>query len=212
MKPYMDREAAIDDFLEKYVFGRWEEDIPLIGQAYEKNQAEIEAGLLNAVDGVCRKAALLQEQQLKGDIQYLYFTLLRTSLLERKVCYRIDVYDHRWYLDRVECAARWEADFIFDPLFRRMDGLEAARLGYARKISAMDLDRILQIVAVYYHSFAVEFIRTLVPDLLQSEGFGVMRKRPDFLVLAGEYLDQSEVLFGPLEPDHDSDRSEAGGM
>ncbi|MMZ71061.1 hypothetical protein D1872_342910 [compost metagenome] len=52
----------------------------------------------------------------------------------------------------------------------------------------------------------------MVPDLLQSDGFGVMRKRPDFLVLAGEYQDQSEVLFGPLEPDHDLDRSEAGGM
>lgn len=86
MRPYMDREAAIDDFLEKYVFGRWEEDIPLIGQAYEKNQAEIEAGLLNAVDGVCRKAVLLQEQQLKGDIQYLYFTFLMLPRLNLLPC------------------------------------------------------------------------------------------------------------------------------
>ncbi|WP_334073514.1 MULTISPECIES: hypothetical protein [Paenibacillus] len=212
MKPYMDREAAIDDFLEKHVIGRWEEDIPLISQVYEQKRTDIEAGLLKVADEVCRKAALLQGQQLKGDIQYLYFTFLRTSLLERKACYRIDVYDHRWYLDRVECSARWEADFIFDPLFRRMTELESVRREYARKISVMDVDRILQIVAVYYHSFAVEFIRTMVADLLQSDGFGVMRKRPDFLVLAGEYQDQSEVLFGPLEPDHDSDRSEAGGM
>ncbi|WP_201452158.1 MULTISPECIES: hypothetical protein [Paenibacillus] len=195
MSSVMDRDAALGDFLEKYVLERWQEDLAAIGEHYEKNQAEIEAGFLKAVDTACMQAVHLQEQQLKGDIQYIYLSLLRTSIMEHQAVYRIDVLDERWFLDPSECVVQWQADFIFNPLFQRIAALDNVKSNYARKISAMDVERILQIEAYRYHLFAIEFMRGLVPSILEGEGFLRMGQKPTLCILAGEFRDQSEILF-----------------
>lgn len=206
----MDRDAALGDLLERYVFDRWQEDLLAIGDRYDKNQIKIETGFVQAIDNICRQAAQLQAQQLKGDIQYIYVSLLRTSVMEHRAHYRIDIYDERWFLDPVECSGLWEADFIFDPLFQRITELNTVKTQYARKISSMDIERILQIEAARYHLFAIEFMRNLIPSILEGEGYILMGKKPNICLLVGEYRDQCEILHG--NPEGESSGTEAGAI
>ncbi|WP_098748613.1 hypothetical protein [Paenibacillus sp. EZ-K15] len=199
MSTVMSREEALGHLLENHVFDRWQGDLDIISESYIQNQDATIAEFVSSVDSACKKAAELQDAGMKGDIQYIYLSLLRTSLMEYKVSYRIDIHDERWFLDPVECSSHWKAEFIFNPLFQRMRELEAVKSSYARKISTMDIERILQIEAIRYHLLAIEFMRNMVPSILECEGYNLLVKKPNICILAGEYRDRSELLYGQPE-------------
>ncbi|OXM85454.1 hypothetical protein CF651_15285 [Paenibacillus rigui] len=200
----MSRQAALDDFLERHVFDKWLEDLEPIGKALSEQGESIETGLCDTFDTVWIRTAELQKQGTKGDIHYVYISLLRTGIMENIPCYRIDVHDHNWYLDTVDCSALWRADFIFEPLFRRMAGLETAKTAYARKVTPMDLARIQQIEAVKYHLLTVEFMKSMLPLLLNSSAYRQVAKSPNIRWMMGEFRDQSELLV-------DGERAANGG-
>ncbi|WP_068777097.1 hypothetical protein [Paenibacillus sp. FJAT-26967] len=198
---FPDKVSALEDFLEKHVFHRWQDDLMTIDHTYKEQQADIEAGFVSVFDTVCRQAAGFQDQGGKGGIRYLYFSFMRTSLLDNRPCYRIEAYDENWFMDTADCMAEWQPDFIFDPLLLRMAALEETRKPYARRITSADLDRIKQIEAVKYHLLTAEFIRNMLPRLLACGGYERMSKSPKIAFLAGEYRDQCELLHGSLDED-----------
>jgi len=198
MSKLMDKQTALQDFVEKYVLHQWEHELLAIDQRYNQNKANIENGLTAAFAKACEKALKLQDQGPKGDIQYIYLSLLRTSIMNNTAMYRIEAYDQNWYLDQEECYALWEADFIFKSLFQNMNELETKKADYARKITSMDIERIKQNEAIKYHILAVEFIREMLPRLIETDGYKQMGKTLDISIMAGEYMDQSEILDGKL--------------
>lgn len=190
------QESVLEDFLQTHVFAKWQHDLILINDTYNAHRDSIDSGFQLAFDTLCSQAAALQEQGKKGPIQYLYISLLRTSLMEDAAIYLMEAYDTNWLLDPVNCSVKWRADFIFDPLFHRMEVLETKKIEYARKITSMDIDRIKQIEAVKYHLLSIEYMRNRVPALLASSAYQQLDKSPEFALMAGEYRDQSETLYG----------------
>ncbi|WP_025716316.1 hypothetical protein [Paenibacillus sp. 1-18] len=204
----MDRDAALQDFLGKYVLEAWTGDIPLIEDYYQKHGEEIQEELLRAVETVCLKAASQQQEGNKGDIRYMYISLMRTSIMAGKVQYRIDAYDQNWFLDSVECSAMWSADFVFQPLLNRMTEWETVKGAYARKITTMDLEQIQQIEAVKYHVLTIAFLKSMVSTLIDSKVMHAMKKAAGFTLYAGEYRDESDPL---CQLEHQGDPNSAEG-
>ncbi|OPH46696.1 hypothetical protein BC351_14520 [Paenibacillus ferrarius] len=196
----MNKQEALDDFLESFVFDQWLKDLLPIDQALEAQRSSIEQSFSDAFESVWTQVSELQEQGLKGDIRYVYISLMRTSIMENRPDYRIDAYDHNWFMDAAACVGGWRADFIFDPLFRRMEELEKQKSAYARKVTSMDIARIKQIEAVKYHLLAIEFMKTRISALLTSNGYLRMGKTPDIHWMVGEFRDQSELLVSGNTP------------
>ncbi|NEW09791.1 hypothetical protein GK047_28125 [Paenibacillus sp. SYP-B3998] len=192
----MDKQAALQDFFDSYVSGRWQNDILLIDETYKQQKEQIDSSFILAFDNACRLASELQEQGLKGHTQYIYISLLRTSFMENTACYRIDVYDNNWFLDQEECFSLWEADFIFHPLFDRRAALETQKTDYARKVTSMDIEQMLLEEAELYHMLALAFMRSRVGELIQSHAYQEMSKHPNLCIFSGEYKDRSEILYG----------------
>ena len=208
----MDRETVLEAFLQEHVLERWVDDVPRIEENYFASQTEIETSLLEAVTAVCDQAAALQQEGRKGRIRYLYISWLRTRLMGGEGVYRIDAYDGHWLLDRVECSTLWSADFVFEPLLRRMERWEQTIKGYARRMTIMDLEQIGQIEAVKYHHLAVSFLHSMVPLFIHSEALQKLDKEPGFTIFAGEYRDESEPLCRwILEDELDQEEAEARG-
>ncbi|MFD7523409.1 hypothetical protein [Paenibacillus chitinolyticus] len=199
MSRRMDKEAALEDFLEKHIFGKWQEDLMTVDAVYQEHRQRIEEEFLAAFEAVCGQAAALQAKGCKGAIRYIYFSLMRTSVMENSPCYRIEAYDENWLIDTADCRSEWRADFTFAPLFRRMEELEETKKSYARRVTSADLDRIKQIEAVKYHLLTVEFMRNMVPQLLACKNYQQMDKFPEIALLAGEYRDECQLLHGSLE-------------
>ncbi|CAH8247771.1 hypothetical protein WJ0W_005028 [Paenibacillus melissococcoides] len=191
----MSKEEALQDLLERYVFDRWQFDLPEIDERYRQEKEQIERRFLAAFEAVCKQAAKLQAEGRKGSIRYVYISFLRTSIMANTALYRIDAYDDNWFLDVEECASSWSADFIFAPLFRRMGELEEKRKAYARKITRMDIEKIKLIEAYKYHLLTVEWLRGFIPSLIDSETYRRMDKSANLQLFIGEYKDQCELLY-----------------
>ncbi|MNH43805.1 hypothetical protein D3C79_1057970 [compost metagenome] len=72
----------------------------------------------------------------------------------------------------------------------------------------MDIERILQIEAIRYHLFTIEFMRSMIPSILECEGYNQLGKKPNICILAGEYRDRSELLYGQPEAEPEENTSE----
>lgn len=194
MNVLMTKEDALGHFIEHHVLHKWQEDIVTIDEHYCKRQEQIESEFISVVSKLCQEASCMQEQGHKGGVQSIYYSMLRTSMKRHQAHYRLDLYDEQWYLDEVRCMAIWDADFIFAPLFERIRKLEMVRTEYARKVTAMDVERIMQLELPRYHAIAVEFIRSMVPKIWDVIMQNEMAMSSPFYIYAGEYRDQVELL------------------
>ncbi|ASR46419.1 hypothetical protein B4V02_06865 [Paenibacillus kribbensis] len=190
----MNRDAALQDLLEKHVFTEWLHDLALIENNFLTRQQAIEEELIAALESLCKLATFQHEQGRKGDIRYIYISLLRTRVMRNKAVYRIDAYDENWFLDEAECAVEWSADFVFEPLFNRMAKLEKLKSDYARKVTTMDIEQIQQIEAVKYHLLTVEFLKSQMPAFIATPSLERMPKADTCTIFAGEYRDDSQLL------------------
>ncbi|MBU3175849.1 hypothetical protein KPL47_05650, partial [Clostridium estertheticum] len=134
------KEELLAEFYEKYVANRWINDFLKIDEIYKSDNDVIDGNLVSAFNEVCKQAICLQEKQLKGEIRYIYFSLLRTSILENKGEYRIDLYDENWFLDKQECFINIDLNFIFASTFKYMEELKEKKKEYGRSITDMDIE------------------------------------------------------------------------
>lgn len=195
----MNKNEALRDFVEKYVKGQWQHEFIAIDEEYRKNKESIDKGLKLAFESLCKKAIALQEIKAKGKIKYIYFSFLRTSIMENTAFYRLDAYDEKWFLDKQECSVMWDADFIFRNLFNHIEEIQTKTVAYARKITPIDIEEIKFCEALKYNTLTIEFLKEMVPVLIECEAYKEMVKDTDITILAGEFMDISEVLYESVQ-------------
>ena len=184
-----DKNQVLKEFQEKYVADRYKEELKEIIEKYNRDREAIKEKLAAQFNSVCKEAILLQEQEVKGEIKYIYFSMLRTKLLENKGQWRIDLYDERWFLDKEECSVDIDLNFIYEPLFNHMKELSDKKQEYLRTIKEKDMEAIKLTEANKYNSLALNIIRGIVKNLLECTSYKEMKKKEDIVIMAGEYMD-----------------------
>lgn len=184
-----DKNQVLKEFQEKYVANRYNEELKKIIEKYNQDREVIKEKLTAQFNSVCKKAILLQEKQLKREIKYIYFSMLRTSLLENKGQWRIDLYDERWFLDKEECSVDIDLNFVYEPLFNHMKELSDKKKEYLRTIKEKDIEAIKLKEGDKYHSLALNIIRGILQSFLECTFYKEMKKKEDIVIMAGEYMD-----------------------
>lgn len=198
LKP-INKPKVLSEFIEKYVVNRWVNEFTEIDERYKKNITTIDEELTSKFDSICRSGIDLQEQGLKGDIKYIYFSLLRTSLLKNKGEFRIDLYDEKWFLDKSECSIKINLDFIYDSLFKHMEELKENKKKNIRGIRDMEIESIMLKEADKYHVLAIEFFKNSIEKLLEIPSYKELKKIEDIRIMAGEYMDAAEIIYPEQE-------------
>ena len=157
----VDKVKVINEFKEKYVDKRFREETFKIYERFNSNKEDIKEEIINKFKQVCAYSMELQEKGLKGEIQYIHISYLRTGLIENKGIYRIDLYDDKWFVDKEECSINIDFDFIFKALFSHMSELEEHKKEYGRNITEMDLERIKLKEADKYHDLAIKILKNI---------------------------------------------------
>lgn len=184
-----DKNEVLKEFQEKYVADRYKEELKKIIEKYNRDREAIKEKLAAQFNSVCKEAILLQEQEVKGEIKYIYFSMLRTKLLENKGQWRIDLYDERWFLDKEECSVDIDLNFIYEPLFNHMKELSDKKKEYLRTIKEKDMEAIKLTEANKYHNLALNIIRGILQSFLECASYKEMKKKEDIVIMAGEYMD-----------------------
>jgi hypothetical protein len=195
MLKQINKEAVLIEFNNKYVMDKWVYQFLEVDEMYKADKAAIEENLIGAFEEVCKKAIMLQEKQLKGEIKYIYISLLRTSLLENNGEYRIDLYDEKWFLDKEEASINIDLNFIYVPLFDFIKELKEKKKEYGRTITDMDVENIMFREIYKFHVLAVEFIKNIVKSFVNTPSYEKMGKTADITILAGEFMDEAEIIY-----------------
>lgn len=191
----VDKEKLLKEFEEKYVVDRYKDEFGKIIEKYRSDKDSIEKELISKFNLVCTEAIELQEKELKGEIKYIYISLLRTSLLENKGRWRIDLYDEKWFLDKEECSINMDLDFVYESLFSHMEELLEKKTEYGRYINEMDIEKVKLKEANKYHFLALELFKVMIEEFLECISYNEMRKKEDITIMAGEYMDSTNVIY-----------------
>lgn len=195
MLKQVNKEELLTEFEEKYVTDKWIDKFLEVDEMYKSDKTAIEENLIKTFEEVCKQTIALQEKQLKGEIKYIYISLLRTSILENKGEYRIDLYDENWFLDKEEVSINIDLDFIYVPLFDFVKELKEKKKEYGRNITDMDIENIMLKEVYKFHVLAVELLKEIVKKFIETPSYKNMDKTTDIRILAGEYMDEAEIIY-----------------
>ena len=194
----VDKEKILQEFKDKYVNNRFINEIPKINKKIEKNEKVIKNEILLNFNKVCENAKNLQNQNLKKEIKFIYISFLRTSLLENKGIWRIDLFDENWFLDKEECFINLDFSFIYENLFNFIEELQEKKKEYGRAITEMDVEKIKLQEGDKYHNLIMRFFENKINELIECENFKEMNKHNELMIFTGEYMDEVELLYESL--------------
>ena len=194
----VDKEKILQEFKDKYVNNRFINEIPKINKKIEKNEKVIKNEILLNFNKVCENAKNLQNENIKKKIKFIYISFLRTSLLENKGIWRIDLFDENWFLDKEECFINLDFSFIYEDLFDFIEGLQEKKKEYGRSITEMDIEKIKLQEGDKYHNLIMRFFENKINELIECENFKEMNKHEELMIFAGEYMDEVELLYESL--------------
>ncbi len=190
-----DKEKVLKEFQEKYVADKYKEEFTKIIEKYKTSREKIKENLTSKFNSVCKEAISLQEKELKGEITYIYFSMLRTRLLEDKGIWRIDLYDKKWFLDKEECSINIDLDFIYEPLFKHMEELSEKKKEYGRVIKEKDINLIKQREANKYNILAANVIIEMLQSFFECTSYNEMKKKEDMRIMISEYMGNSVMIY-----------------
>ncbi len=141
--------------------------------------------------------ALLGEQMKKQEKEYvcfLYISVLKSDLIERK--YRIFCHglDMRWYLDDEPAEAYADAQELFEPFDRLRSALEEANSGYGGNVTVYDIQNMLFEELPLIDNMVCQILRYRLRDWEEKGIFDKVARSPYWLLKWGEYRDRSEFL------------------
>lgn len=191
----IDKEKVLNEFKLKYVEGRFYEESSKIYEEFESKRELIKEKVLSKFKEGCEKALNLQNEGIKGEIKYIYFSYLRTSIMENKSTYRMDFFDDGWFMDKEECSINFNMDFIYKPLFKHMEELNEHKSEYGRTITEMDIEKIKLKEADRYNKIALRILDSFTDDFINCNEYKEMKKSEEIHIFAGEYMDQVRVLY-----------------
>lgn len=191
----IDKERVLDEFKLKYVEGHFYKNSLKIYEDFENQKKIINEYILSKFQEGCRRALEFQKSGLKGEIKYIYFSYLRTSIMEDKSTYRIDFFDDKWFMDKEECSMDFNMDFVYKSLFNHMEELNIKKSEYGRTITEMDIEKIKLKEADRYNSIALDILNNMIEEFINCNEYKEMKKCDEIHILAGEYMDEVRTLY-----------------
>jgi hypothetical protein len=199
----MNREEVWSHFIENYAQTNSLEKILQLEDEYRLRRDEFVPEFLESFRQICLKVSLMQLNKEKAKISHITYSILRTGLVERQPAYLIEAFNQDWFLDFVECHAKYHPTWAFNNLYRlEMELAQKAKL-YLGQINPSQLQRYVLQEAEKYHQYVIDFIRYAMPQAIRLPEFQAVEKDAKFTVRVGEYLNFSEIVY--LEDHQDKD-------
>lgn len=196
MIKYSDKQEVLDEFKKKYVDNLWIENFVKNDELYRNNKEDIDSKLRMQFDSICKKCIDMQSNNLKEEIHYIYFSLLRTSLREGKGEFRIDFYSEDWFLDNEECSINLDLSFLYKGLFEMEASLKDKKMEYKKDLTDMDIEDIIMDEADNYNILCFEFLKEIIKEqFMNLDSYAEIKKSNSLKILVGEFMDKVEIIY-----------------
>lgn len=150
---------------------------------------EAKTALMRELKSIYEKYKKLETEGKTGSLEWIYFSFLRTSLLDSFPCYRIDFYDGRGCISEEECAGTWNHYYTFDNYYRlKQQILDVAK--QQTRLTPYEIDDVLDDVSEAFRNLADDQLRQLI-GFLHSEIASMVHDGSSLKIMLGEYLDDA---------------------
>jgi len=193
IKPYgrqrMTRQEAIEQFKKENV------EILINGKQdflnHLQEQTEVLVKTLKKVFSSLNKE---WEEQRKGKLMFLYFSLLRIDLLSRRYQIMIQAMDARWYMDTEPLQMTFSLEYLFEILNPVWDRLNDNRVKYIDKVNAYDVSHMMQELLMECNGILAQQLRFMFRDIEDNNDFAAIPKEDAWHLYWGEYRDKCEMI------------------
>ncbi|MCT4508151.1 MAG: hypothetical protein N4A48_05205 [Tepidibacter sp.] len=192
----VDKMDKITHFYENHIENSHQEVFINIEEDYIKNKDKIIENIQNTINKTCKEIYNLQQNEEKLPIKYIFISFLRTQILKNSSNYRVDFYDDRIFLDEDNCHCYFDMDFIFKPFFKKMDEIEKKKDNpmYMRQVTSIDVEDFKLYESLKYNLLVKEILKENMDTIFECEGFDLLEKDDELIVVFGEYKDNFEII------------------
>ena len=155
------------------------------------SRAKVSLG--TSLELLCEKYNLLQEKGVTQELNYVYLSFLRTSILCHMPWYRLDAYDSRDCISDVECGESWDIPEISSCLYSVVDKLEV-EFSKQSRVKEYELNEIIYQLAEQYYKECKSMFAEILEKILNDKGEKILgEKRVNFMM--GEFLGKTDFIF-----------------
>jgi len=186
---------ALEHFQQNIVNLKSKQKMQKVEEFFLENKDELVKDLVQSFSEICIKIKQMQSSNEKSKIGFITYSLLRTSMKEKRLTYLVEAFDNRWFFDRVECQTEYEANWLLKFLNELETELENERRQYFNMIVKADIEKIKLKEVGYYNQYLALLGRYAASEMLSLKEYGDIEKDEQLEVRVGEYLDISEIIF-----------------
>ncbi len=145
---------------------------------------------------ICENIVTLQGSGKLGEISYLEYTMLYTSLAQRKWNSQVRVYGVDWYFDsRQMGAGNFDIPFLLTKYQELWNALMTERKRYAGAVSAQDALSFLLASAPQFYKYVAAACRFSILPCIEEGPFRLMQRAERFEINVGEYMARTESIY-----------------
>ncbi len=185
----MDRETALQNYKEE-ISEKISAFRSRMGDHVLKHAEDLEALVEKAMK-------LLGDQMAKQEKEYvcfMYFSLLKTDLINRNYRVLLHGLDISWYMDNEPAEVYVDVKELFMPFDELWNCLAAANQGYGGFVNDYDIRNMLFDELTIIDNMICQILRYRLRDWERKGIFDPVTRSPYWILRWGEYRDQSEIL------------------
>ncbi|QDY85075.1 pentapeptide repeat-containing protein [Paenibacillus polymyxa] len=145
--------------------------------------------------GYCRHIRQEQLQGRKGSIGYITYSMLRTTWLEERPAYLVEVSNALWMLDPQPIRFEWNTSWAYSywtDLHQQLRGEVEKR---QVSLSELEWEQVMLEAAVHIHALVVNVVRSAMKQAVYLPEFQELEREETFEIRVGEYWDHSVSVY-----------------
>ncbi len=186
----MEREQALQEFEER-VRKILEDFRDRMSRHLTDNGSLLES----LVDEAVSRLGKEMKAKKKEYVGYLYGSVLKTDLLERRYRFFFHAMDLRWYLDENPLEVGVDAKALFVPFDEVWDALTEESQDYKGMVNRYDIQNIMFAELQNMDALISALLRWRLRDWEKKKAFAELILSPYWIFKWGEYRDQSEFIL-----------------
>lgn len=163
----------------------------------EQKSSQLAGSFLDALGKVFEKEIAGKGEERGGEVQYLLFSCLHSSIFLKRYLIQIELLGKEMYGSEPLAAACWDAGDVYGLFERDVEELKEKVRKKVPRIREYETDYIRYVYAPYYHRMAKAFIREMLEAVLEGRqvSSGDQQGEKKMRILFGEYMGEVDILF-----------------
>ncbi len=145
--------------------------------------------------GYCRHIRQEQLQGRKGSIGYITYSMLRTTWLEERPAYLVEVSDALWMLDPQPIRFEWNTSWAYSYWTDLQQQLRREVEKQQVSLSELEWEQVMLEAAVHIHALVVNVVRSAMKQAVYLSEFQELEREETFEIRVGEYWDHSVSVY-----------------